>query len=204
MYAVNTWIHRSVVLILLVSNNIKWTEAGLADSWITFVKESRSILNTCSINVSRPMFIIKLLCIKQIFWTSTYQKDPQILPSWSCLKTGSLEMFEKITASDVIPLTNAIRLIRHHAPNESNRSSQWLVQIHYQIVWQRREEWMGRRKGGGGWGYEEEEEWINHPDVGAIEVKFIHKHFPFMFIETIRQGAGANANKLHWQTIWCR
>lgn len=58
-----------------------------------------------------------------------YLKDSEIIPSWSCLQNGSLNLFEQITTSDVIPLTNTIRLIRHHRPTEYNRSNQWLVEI---------------------------------------------------------------------------
>lgn len=40
------------LLVFLLSVNVNYGDAGLADSWITFVKETRSILHTCINNVS--------------------------------------------------------------------------------------------------------------------------------------------------------
>lgn len=36
------------------------------------------------------------------------------------MKTGSLDLFDRITAADVIPLTNTVRLIRYHGRGEND------------------------------------------------------------------------------------
>lgn len=47
------------LLVFLLSVNVKSSDAGLADSWISFVKESRTIFYTCINNVSH-VFLTRL------------------------------------------------------------------------------------------------------------------------------------------------
>lgn len=40
------------------------------------------------------------------------------MPMWGCLKSGSLDMFDNITNTEVIPLTDGTRLVRYINDNE--------------------------------------------------------------------------------------
>lgn len=51
-----------------------------------------------------------------------YFQDLSPYSLWLCIKKGSLELFDKITATDVIPLTEQIRLVRYRDSNSQTKN----------------------------------------------------------------------------------
>lgn len=59
------------------------------------------------------------MCIASFFFLSHLQDfDPYHL--WACIKKGSLDLYDKIMTTDVIPITDQIRLVRYRENKPQN------------------------------------------------------------------------------------
>lgn len=62
--------------------------------------------------------------IKNYFYYYYYLQHT--LFTWSCLRDGSLQLFDKLATNDIIPLTQNTRLVRYRHQNNETPPSKML------------------------------------------------------------------------------